>query len=137
MLQKTALVLLALVPLCRGDDKYSKTNTQSWGFLPAGQVELRVRYGDVHIVPGDDSHIVLSYTMHSNHSDFDRKVEPQFEVKGSKAVLTLKAPHSGNTEVNIKLPARTDIYLRVSARSEERRVGKECRSRRSPYDQNK
>jgi len=74
MLQKTALVLLALVPLCRGDDKYSKTNTQSWGFLPAGQVELRVRYGDVHIVPGDDSHIVLSYTMHSNHSDFDRKV---------------------------------------------------------------
>src|SRR5256885_12027513 len=92
MLQKTALVLLSLVPLCRGDDKYSKTNTQSWGFLPAGQVELRVRYGDVHIVPGDDSHIVLSYTMHSNHSDFDRKVEPQFEVKGSKAVLTLKAP---------------------------------------------
>ncbi len=115
MLQKTALVLLALVPLCRGDDKYSKTNTQSWDFLPAGQVELRVRYGDVHIVPGDDSHIVLSNTMHSNHSDFDRKVEPQFEVKGSKAALTLKAPHSGNTEVNIKLPARTDIYLRVSA----------------------
>src|SRR5437016_13797667 len=97
--------------------------------------------------------------MHSNHSDFDRKVEPQFEVKGSKAVLTLKAPHSGNTEVNIKLPARTDIYLRVSAgditlgpiegnkdlethagdididiaqRSEERRVGKEWRSRGRP-----
>src|SRR2546430_17215206 len=114
MLQKTALVLLALVPLCRGGDKYSNTNTQRWDFLPAGQVELRVRYGYVHIVPGDDSHIALSYTMHSNHSDFDRQVEPQFEVKGSKAVLTLKAPHSGNTEVNIKLPARTETYLRAS-----------------------
>ncbi len=108
-----ALGFLALVSPCRGDDKYRKTNTQNWDFVPAGQVELHFRYGDVHIVPGDDSHITLAYTMHSNNPDFSYKVEPQFEMKGTKAILTLKAPRNGSTDVELKLPARTDIYLRV------------------------
>jgi hypothetical protein len=115
MLQRIALVFLALVPFCHGDDKYSKTNTQSWAFAPAAQVELRVRFGDVHIMPAEDSHLVITYTVHSNHADFLEKVEPQFEVKGAKAVLTLKAPRYGNAEVEVKVPARTDIYLRLEA----------------------
>jgi uncharacterized protein (TIGR02246 family) len=115
MLQRIALVLLAFVPFCHGDDQYSKTNTQSWEFAPAGQVELHVRYGDVHIVPADDSHLAITYTMHSNHADYIGKVEPQFEVQSAKAVLTLKAPHDGSLEVDLKVPARTDIYLRLAA----------------------
>jgi len=115
MFQRIALVLLALVPFCHGNDNYSKTNTQSWEFSPAGQVDLRVRYGDVHIVPADDSHLTIAYTMHSNHADFIQKVEEQFDVKGAKAMLTLKAPHNGGIEVELKVPARTDIYLRLAA----------------------
>ncbi len=115
MLQRIAFVVLAFVPFCHGDDQYSKTNTQSWEFAPAGQVELHVRYGDVHIVPADDSHLAISYTMHSNHADYIGKVEPQFEVQGAKAVLTLKAPHNGSIEVDLKVPVRTDIYLRLTA----------------------
>lgn len=115
MLQRIALVLLALAPFCHGDDKYSKTNAQSWEFAPAGQVELHIRYGDVHIVAGDDSHLAISYTMHSSHADFIPKVEPEFEVKSGKAVLTLKAPRNGSTEVDVKVPSRTDIYLRLQA----------------------
>ena len=115
MFQKTALVLLALVPFCHGDDKYSKTDTQSWHFVPAGQVELRVRYGDVHISPAQDSQISITYTLHSNHTDFIHKVEPRFEVKGSNATLTLKAPRKGAVDVDLKVPAQTDVYLRLSA----------------------
>jgi hypothetical protein len=115
MLQRIALVPLALVPFCHGDDRYSKTNAQTWEFAPAGQVELHVRYGDVHIVAGDDSHLSISYTMHSTHADFIPKIEPQFEVKGAKAVLALKAPRNGSTEVDLTVPARTDIYLRLQA----------------------
>jgi hypothetical protein len=110
-----ALVFLALVPFCHGDDKYSKTSTQSWAFVPAGQVELHVRYGDVHIMPADDAHLAITYTVHSNHADLLEKVEAQFEVNGAKAVLTLKAPRNGNAEVDVKVPARTDIYLRLEA----------------------
>jgi hypothetical protein len=76
MFQKTALVLLGLIPLCYGNDKYSKTDAHSWHFLPAGQVELRVRYGDVHVLPAQDSQISITYTMHSDHPDFIHKVEP-------------------------------------------------------------
>ena len=32
-----------------------------------------------------------------------------------------------------RLNGRTSLFLRVTSRSEERRVGKECRSRWSPY----
>jgi ketosteroid isomerase-like protein len=115
MFRRIALVLLALVPFCHGDDKYSKTDMQSWEFGPAGQVDLHVRYGDVHIVAGDDSHLAISYTMHSAHADFIPKVEPHFEVKGGKAVLTLNAPRNGSTEVDLKVPSRTDIYVRLQA----------------------
>jgi uncharacterized protein (TIGR02246 family) len=115
MLQRIGLVVLALVPFCHGDDQYSKTNTQSWEFAPAGQVELHVRYGDVHIIPADDSHLTITYAMHSNHADYIQKVEPQFAVQGAKAVLTLRAPHNGNIEVELKVPVRTDIYLRLEA----------------------
>ena len=110
-----ALVLLALAPFCHGDDKYSKTEAQSWHFLPAGQVELRVRYGDVHILPVQDSQISITYTMHSNHSDFIHKVDPRFEVTGSNATLMLKAPRNGAVDVDLKVPAHTDVYLRLSA----------------------
>lgn len=58
MFQRIALVLLVLAPLCHGD-RYSKTNTQSGAFLPAGQVELRVLDGDVHVVPDDDSQVAI------------------------------------------------------------------------------
>lgn len=115
MLQRMALVLLALVPFCHGDDQYSKTKTQTWDFAPAGQVELHTGYGDVRIIPADDSHLSITYTMHSNHPDYIQKVETQFAVKGAKAVLTLKAPRDGSTEVELRVPARTDIYLRSSA----------------------
>jgi ketosteroid isomerase-like protein len=115
MFQKTVLVLFALVPFCRGDDKYSKTDAQNWHLDPAGQVELRVRYGDVHILPAQDSQISITYTMHSKHSDFIQKVEPRFEVRGSKATLAIKAPRNGSVDVDLKVPVQTDVYLRLSA----------------------
>jgi hypothetical protein len=115
MFQKTALVLLVLAPFCRGDDKYSKTEAQNWHLDPAGQLELRVRYGDVHILPTQDSQISITYTMHSQHSDFINKVEPRFEVKGSKATLAIKSPGNGSIDIDLKVPVQTDIYLRLSA----------------------
>jgi len=115
MFQKMVLVLLVLAPFCRADDKYSKTDAQNWHLDPAGQVELRVRYGDVHILPTQNSQISLTYTMHSKHSDFIHKVEPRFEVQGSKATLAIKSPRNGSVDVDLKVPVQTDIYLRLSA----------------------
>ena len=38
-----------------------------------------------------------------------------------------------NTPAKPKLPPEEALYQALSLRSEERRVGKECRSRWSPY----
>jgi hypothetical protein len=52
--------------------------------------------------------------MHSNHSDFIQKVEPRFDVKGSKATLRLKAPRNGAVDVDLKVPSQTGVYIRLS-----------------------
>jgi hypothetical protein len=75
-------------------------------------VELHFRHGDVHIVPGDDSHISVTYTVRSTDANFSDKVAPKFEVKGSRAILTLTEPHNASADIELKLPAHTDIYLR-------------------------
>lgn len=120
MLKKAALFLLAIavlaaVPLAQATEQFAKTNVQSWDFPEGGKVELRVRCGDVHIVPSSDTRISLSYTMHSNHAGFLRKVEPTFHIAGQNAHLTLKAPRGGNVEVELKVPVRTDLFVRLSA----------------------
>lgn len=115
MFKHAALLLLALVPLSRASDQYTQTATQSWDFAPGGRIELHMLCGDLRIVPANDSRISLSYTMHSNHPDFIRKVKPEFEVTASDAILRLEAPRNGNIDVELKVPARSDLYVRVFA----------------------
>lgn len=115
MLKNAALFVLAVVPLSLANDNYSQTATQSWDFAQSGKIELHMQYGDLRVVPSNDSRITLSYTMHSKHSNFVRKVVPDFEVKSSTAILRIEAPRNGNIDVELKVPARSDLYVRVSA----------------------
>jgi hypothetical protein len=115
MFKYAAVLLLAIVPLCQAKEQFAKTNVQSWDFSQGGTVELRLGHADVHIVPTNDTRISLSYTMHSRHSGFLRKVEPTFHITGQNAHLTLKSPRDGNIEVELKVPVRTDLFVRLSA----------------------
>src|SRR3974390_1228746 len=103
MFRHAALLLVALVPFSSATDKYTKTATQSWDFEQGGKIELHVRYGDVRIVPSNDSRISLSYTMHSQHASFMNKVEPDFHLLGSNATLALHAPHDGSIDVELRV----------------------------------
>lgn len=115
MFKYAALLLLAVVPLAQAKEQFAKTNVQSWDFPTGGKVELRVRTGDVRIVPTDDTRISLSYTMHSNHAAFMQKVEPTFHIIGQNAHLTLKAPRDGNIDVELRVPVHTDLFVRLTA----------------------
>jgi DUF4097 and DUF4098 domain-containing protein YvlB len=115
MMKHAAVLFLALAGLCQAKEQYTKTNVQSWDFTPGGKVELRVRAGEVHIVPTEDTRISLSYTMHSNHARFLRQVEPTFHIVGSNAKLVLKAPRGGNVDVELRVPAHTDLFVRLLA----------------------
>src|SRR2546422_9913398 len=63
--------------------------------------------------------------------------EPDWQAAGLIPDLTQQSPIPGrptpyHTEVRLLTDGAT-IYIGVHCRSEERRVGKECRSRWSPY----
>src|SRR3712207_9477964 len=63
--------------------------------------------------------------------EYDKAVNKMKGKKGSYVTLTITREGKGTFDVKIK---REEIILTSSkGRSEERRVGKECRSRWSPY----
>src|ERR1035438_2009102 len=74
---------------------------------------------------------------------FDGRISTQFNVRAIPATFTIDADgvledqHVGDADIEgkiKKLIARAvELGNRKTARSEERRVGKECRSRWSPY----
>jgi hypothetical protein len=115
MLRRWALVLLVLVPLCFANDKYSETRTQSWNISDGAKLDVQLRFGDLRITSSDDARLSISYTTHSNHADFSRKVEARFLVTPTDAALKLTAPHSGSVDVELHVPARSNLHVRVSA----------------------
>lgn len=115
MFKYVALLVLAVVPWSVADDHYKQTATQSWDFVQGGRIELHLHYGDLRVVPTNDTRISLRYTMHSNHSGFIRKVVPDFEVTAANATLRIEAPRDGNVDVELAVPSRSDLYVRVSA----------------------
>jgi hypothetical protein len=115
MLKRWLVVLLVLVPLCFANDKYSETKTQSWNIADGAKLDVQLRYGDLRVVSTDDARLSISYTTHSNHADFSRKVEARFLVTPNDAALKLTAPRSGSVDVELRVPARTNLHVRVSA----------------------
>ncbi len=115
MLKNAALLLLALVPFSQASENYTQTAMQTWEFAPGGSIEFHMLAGDLRVVPVDEPRISIHYTMHSNHANFIAKVKPDFNVNGSKAVVRLEAPRDGDIDVELRVPAQADLYLRVFA----------------------
>ncbi len=115
MLRKLALVLLVLVPLCYAHDKYSETKTQSWNIADGAKLDVQLRFGDLRVVSTNNSQLSIRYTTHSNHASFSRKVEARFLVTPNDATLKLNAPHTGSVDVELRVPARSNLHVRVSA----------------------
>lgn len=108
------LVLLVLVPSGLASN-FTQSASQSWDFAPGGKVELHLMAGDLRIVSTSEPQISIQYTMRSNDADFAGKVRPEFDVRGSNAVMRLGAPRNGSIDVELRVPRRCDVYLRVFA----------------------
>jgi hypothetical protein len=115
MLRRCLLVLLVLAPLCLANDKYSETKTQSWNIADGAKLDVQLRFGDLRVVSTDDARLSISYTTHSNHADFSRKVQARFLVTPNDAALKLTAPRSGSVDVELRVPARANLHVRISA----------------------
>jgi hypothetical protein len=114
MTRTLAVLLLAVAPVCSANSKYTETKTQTWPFAPGGHVEVRLKGGDVRVVPAADSnHIAIRYTVESDHKDFIGKVKADFEVNSSSAELRFKSPNNGSVSVELEVPAQSSVYIRV------------------------
>ena len=113
MLRGLELILLLLTTAAL--PKYVETGSQAWDYKSAGKIEVRVRSGNVRVFPAtDENRVSLSYTTRSNHSDFTSKVQFHFEVHPSGAVLTVDEPRGGMVDLDLKVPSRTDISVRIT-----------------------
>lgn len=115
MLGRLATLLLILTPLCYARNHYTEAREQTWDFSAGGRIEVHLSYGDLKVSPADDNHISIRYTMQSEHADFIPKVTTKFEVTPSSALLRVGGPHDGSIDVELKVPAQSNLYLRVSA----------------------
>jgi len=115
MLRRWALVPLLLVPLCFASDKYSETKTESWNIADGAKLEVKLRFGDLRVISSDDPRLSITYTTHSNHANFSRKVEARFLVTPHDASLKLSAPRRGSVDVELRVPSRSNLHVRVSA----------------------
>lgn len=114
MIKKLVVLLLAIAPVCGANSEYTGTKSQIWQFAPGGRIELRLKGGDVHVVPAPDSnHIVIRYTTESEDKDFARKVKPKFDVTSSSALLRFGSPMHGSVDVDLEVPTQTSILIRV------------------------
>ena len=115
MLGRMAALLLILAPLSYANDHHTQTKEQTWDFIAGGRIELHLCCGDLKVSPGDDNHISLRYKMQSEHADFIPRVTTKFDVTASSALLRVSGPYNGSIDVELKVPARSNIYLRVFA----------------------
>lgn len=115
MLRRWAFVLLLVVPVCYANDKYSETRTQNWNIAEGAKLDVQLRFGDLRVVSTNDTHLSILYTTHSNHPNFSRKVEARFLVTPTSASLKLTAPHGGNVDVELRVPVRSNLHVRLSA----------------------
>jgi hypothetical protein len=108
------MLVLAVAPVCSANSKYAETKTQTWRFARGGHIELRAKGGDVRVVPtADSNHLVIHYTMESDHQDFASKVKPEFDVTASNAELRFRSPNNGSVDVELEVPEQTSIYIRA------------------------
>ena len=75
----------------------------------------------------------LLYHFPSRYDDFSNftpisEIKPRTQLSARGVILTAK-----NTRIFRRNMVLTEIIVKDDTRSEERRVGKECRSRWSPY----
>ncbi|HEX8814728.1 MAG TPA: hypothetical protein VF753_04430 [Terriglobales bacterium] len=115
MLRRLAVLLLLLVPFCRANNQYSETREVAWDFSAGGRIELHLRYGDLKVLPSQGNHISIRYKMQSDHADFISKVSTRFEISPSSALLRIDAPRNGSVDVELEVPERSNLLLRVTA----------------------
>jgi len=116
-MRQRALIAATAVCLCAlgwaDSAKHRETRSEIRDFAPGGRLELHLRGGDVHIAPGDDQHIRLRYTTESSSADFAGKVKTELAMSGQTMKLDVKAPHGGSVNLEVEVPAHTDLYIRM------------------------
>jgi hypothetical protein len=114
MIRRVAILLLVIGPVCGANSKYSETKTQTWAFRAGGRVELRLKGGDVRVLPARDSdHLTICYRIESDHKGFSRRVKAEFDVGASEADLRFRAPIDGSVNVDLEVPVQTSVYVRA------------------------
>ena len=71
--------------------------------------------------------------VHAEGTEAETRVEVQAHIQPETGFFEVDAPVTTETSCSWKIRVEVPTDVSLAHRSEERRVGKECRSRWSPY----
>ena len=110
-----ALMGTALVaaPALQATQESHPSSSLERPFVANGRINMDLSAGDYRISGTPDKRIRLEWSVRD--SDQLAKVKMRADVSGSAATISTDAPTNSNLRVTIQVPARTDLYVRLTA----------------------
>src|SRR2546430_4814896 len=95
---------------------------------PQASVTINNQFGPISVKPGAGNVVVVKVLLRSDKVEVDRN------QNGNRVVILSHlfagaTPETAKVDYEVQVPSDASVTLRSTTRSEERRVGKECRSR--------
>jgi hypothetical protein len=105
-----AASLLILSPPASAETRPSETQK---AFTAGGRVQMKLSAGEYRIVAGAPDRILVRWS--TQRPEDQAKARVQIEVNGRQGTIVTDGPSNKGLDVTIELPARSDLFVRLSA----------------------
>ena len=105
--------LLAAAPESQSSADGRPSGSLEREFTPNGRISMNLAAGEYHIAGSADHRIRVEWSTRDREKL--SQVEARADVRGSEAAITTDGPDNSNLHVTIHVPARTDLYVRLTA----------------------
>ena len=105
-----AASLLIVSPAVEAQERVAELSKP---FNAGGRVQMNLSAGEYRIVRGAPDRIYIRWS--TQRPEDQAKARVQIEVNGREAAVVTDGPANRGLDVTIELPARTDLYVRLTA----------------------
>ena len=104
---------LVVAPALHATQESRPSSSLERPFVANGKITMDLSAGDYRITGTPENRIRLEWSVRD--SDQLTKVKTRADVSGSAATISTDAPTNSHFRVTIQVPARSDLYVRLTA----------------------
>jgi hypothetical protein len=113
MILTSALVATLLIAAPESQSDTRPSGALERAFPANGRISMDLSAGEYRIAGTGDSRIRLTWSARDRHKL--ERTEAHAEVRGREAAISTDGPDDSNLKVDIQIPRRADLYVRLSA----------------------